>query len=326
MHKRVWITWEKQRRSIELAASLGCKLFVIGYHSPFRYLKCIFKTITIVRHEKPSIILVQNPSMLLALLATCVLKPLFKFPVIVDRHSNFLLTTQQKLSFVHILLRLMSFISIRKADITIVTNEDLGHVIKVDGGNVFVLPDKIPIFNDRKIKKKDRPPSVLLISSFGRDEPIEDVWEASRILEHDNVNIFVSGNYRKLPNKLIKNKPNNVILTGFLEDQKFIDLLFNVDVIMVLTKAEYTLLCGCYEALAAEKPLITSDTKVLKELFEEAIFVSSSPVSIATAIRTALNDVNFYASKTKKMKRKISSEWAVKIAEFNKIIYKLEGS
>lgn len=69
MNKRIWISWEKQRRSIELSKRLGCKLYIIEKSGLFRYPYSIFKTILILIKERPDLFFVQNPSMFLATLA-----------------------------------------------------------------------------------------------------------------------------------------------------------------------------------------------------------------------------------------------------------------
>ena len=93
--KRVWFTWERQRRSIELAKTFRCKLFIIEYNGFKRYPLSILKTICILKKTKPDILFVQNPSMILATLA-CIYKLIYNTTVIVDRHSTFLLSERNK--------------------------------------------------------------------------------------------------------------------------------------------------------------------------------------------------------------------------------------
>jgi glycosyltransferase involved in cell wall biosynthesis len=230
--------------------------------------------------------------------------------VVVDRHSNFYLNEKKRISIKELVFRFLSFFSIRFADITIVTNKYLSHVVQVTGGRAFVLHDKIPDFiinKDMSISGND---FVFMISSFNRDEPIEEVWKAANLLTKNDIKIFVSGNPQKLlPENLFKNTPPNVTFTGFLPENEFVKMLNRASAIMVLTDAEYTLLCGCYEAVSVEKPLITSGTIVLKELFDRAIYVNSNPESIAEGVKKALQRPEYYIDQTKEMKKSLIVNW-----------------
>ena len=72
---RVWITWEKHRRSTELSkvfdAELICFTALPSFLNVriFRYFINIVKTSKCLIEKKPKIIFVQNPSIILALFA-----------------------------------------------------------------------------------------------------------------------------------------------------------------------------------------------------------------------------------------------------------------
>lgn len=309
MKKQIWITWEKQRRSIELANAFGCKLFVFESTGLFRYLINIWRTFVTIYKEKPQEVFAQNPSIILAFVTACFLKHIFSFKLIIDRHSNFLLTPKKRSFIFEYFFHFLSYSTIKYADLTIVTNEELAHVIKILGGNPFVLPDKIPSVTSSNKAKEKNSRSILLISSFAEDEPIEDFFQAISMNQFNDVKVYISGNYKKLNDKLLQHVPENVTLTGFLPDDDFIDLLFQVEIVIVLTKMDYTLLCGCYEAIAAEKPLITSNTNVLKNLFYGATFVNNDPDSITNGISKVLNDPERYRLQSVDMKNKLTHNW-----------------
>jgi glycosyltransferase involved in cell wall biosynthesis len=78
---------------------------------------------------------------------------------------------------------------------------------------------------------------------------------------------------------------------GFVPDQQFYELLFQSDVVLDLTEHENCLVCGAYEAMAAERPLVTSDRACLREYFYQgAIFTQHDCGSIAEAIKTAYRE------------------------------------
>lgn len=308
MSKYMWITWERQRRSVELAEALGADLYTIEYEGFFRYAKCICKTVSLVRKKRPYLLFVQNPSMLLAFFSTCFLKPVFSLPVVVDRHSNFLLTPKKRYWLKEYLFNFLSYITIRHADLTIVTNDDLAHVVRILGGRFVVLPDKIPALSPVRKKIYTGDKKLLVISSFAEDEPIEEILQAFGKDEMSFFSLYISGNSTKLNKSLHEIRPN-ITLTGYLSDVDYVDLLFQVDAVIVLTKMEYTLLCGCYEAISAEKPLITSNSAVLHQLFTGAMFVQNDPDSIADGVRQIFNELPKYKSKSLDMKRELILNW-----------------
>ena len=69
LKKRIWISWETQRRSIELAKKINCELYIIEAKGVMRYPISIFKTLLIIFKTKSDVLFVQNPTMILATVA-----------------------------------------------------------------------------------------------------------------------------------------------------------------------------------------------------------------------------------------------------------------
>jgi len=306
----IWITWETQRRSIELARHFGCELFIFEHFGWLRYPKCLWQTISVFFKKKPQILFVQNPSMVLATVA-CLLGMLSSSYVIVDRHTTFLLNEKdKKITLRNIVFKILHRFTLKHADLTIVTNEYLADIVISLKGRAFVLPDKLP---DLKMTEKinlkgDK--NIFLISSFNHDEPIEEVLSAMSKLKQENVVLYISGNYKKLDKSIRDNSPLNVVFTGFLSYEEFINYLFSVDVVMALTTATHCMLCGCYEAVSAEKPLITSRQKVLVDYFSGAVFVDNTKNDIRHAIEVVIEKIEEYKSNILLLKNEISKSWA----------------
>ena len=308
MSKRIWISWETQRRSNELSKKLGCKLYIIKKEGLLRYPCSIFKTLFILIKARPDLFFVQNPSMFLATLA-CIYGLFTKTFIIIDRHSTLRLLKSNSSSVKVWLFIRLHYFTLKYADLTIVTNNYLAGLVKKSGGNPFVLPDALPELTNRQKIKLEGGKNILLISSFGLDEPVYQVVEAMKDFVNDNVYLYITGNYKKMDAGLLKKTPPNIIFTGFMPDQDFIDMLFSVDIAMALTTSDYCMLCGCYEAISAQKPLITSDKKVLKDYFNKSMFVGNSPVGIAEGIREVIKNLDYYTVQSKKMNKEISSLW-----------------
>ncbi len=310
-----WITWADHRRTSEIAAELNAELIVVNSAGPIwaKHLARSLKTISILRAKKDNVIIVQNPSRILAAIAT-----LFSFfwgyPLLVDRHTNFRLG--KKVSFDPRIwfLILCSNFSIRYADLTIVTNEFLKDLVERKGGRGFVLPDKIPFLHsdglcDENIKGSDGRERVVFICTFADDEPYGSVIEAGNLLDR-KIQIFITGNYKSQPKFAADDLPSNVKFTGFLPDSDYTKLLSSADVVIDFTSLEWCLVCGGYEALSLNKPLVTSNTQALIEYFEDsAIFSTHSPVAIAHAINKAIDFKEDLKQKSAQLKQKKEEEW-----------------
>jgi glycosyltransferase involved in cell wall biosynthesis len=279
----IWIAWEKHRRTIELSKALGATLFIFDFDTMyiFRLIKSSLKTFITISKHRPNVLIVQNPSMILATLA-CILKNIFKYKLVIDRHSNFRLDNKNSFSM-RIFHRLSNY-TLENADITIVTNDDAKKIVEEKKGRCIILPDKIPHLSkkaDLSLKGKF---NIVNISSFSRDEPYEEVIRAASLLG-DNIIIYITGNFNKIDSEIRENLPKNVIFTGFIKEEEFIDLLFNSDIIMDFTTAELTLVCGGYEAMATEKPFITSYTNTLKKYYKNYVYYTNNRASdIASSV------------------------------------------
>ncbi len=172
-----------------------------------------------------------------------------------------------------------------------------------------MLPDRIPALKPSSPYPTVDATCVVFPASYGEDEPLEAVLDACRQLP-GGVHVYITGNYRKHDPGLPARAPGNVTFTGFLSEQDYVNLLFSADAVLALTTAQCTMLCACYEALAAGKALITSDSSVLREYFDRAIFVQNTPESIAQGIREFAENPDRCAADSRAMLRDLSEKWS----------------
>lgn len=306
--KRVWVAWETHRRSIELAKSFNCDLKIIDLKGFFRYPLSLFQTIIFYFKEKPDVIFVQNPSMVLAFVS-CVYSKIFNIRIIVDRHSNFLLSSKKRTKIYVYVFNFLSTLTIKLADLTIVTNKYIGAIVKNNGGRFMILPDKIPLLNQiNKINFKHKI-NLLMVASYAADEPIHDVFSAMNQINENSIALHITGNFKKLDPKIQKVKPDNVYFTGFLDNQTYIDMLYSVDAVLVLTTNDFCMLCGCYEVIAAKNALITSKKNVLIDYFTGSMFVNNSPTAIKEGILEVITHLFEYKKKSATLNIKLKREW-----------------
>lgn len=319
MQNAIWITWETQRRSLELARILNCKLHIVEYGGFLRYPKSILRTLIIISKSGSSTIFVQNPSMVLATVA-CLYKIFLKKTVIIDRHTTFRLDKPKSYSLDCLVFSLLNKLTLQVADLTIVTNEYLAGIVRLMHGNPFVLPDKLPdMAPTGKVALSDNI-NIMLIASYGEDEPIEEVINAVNLVGDRQFTLYVTGNHNKLDSRLKDNSPPNIVFTGFLQDSDFVNLLFSVDAIMVLTTASHCMLCGCYEAVVACKPIITSRKQVLEEYFKGSVFVDNTDRGIAEGLREMITNLDTYKANAVELKHVIAETWAESFSKLQRVL------
>lgn len=320
MEKKIWITWENHRRSIEIAKALNAKIFIIESHLPrfIRYIVNVVKTIYILLKEKPNIVFVQNPSIVLSAL-TCSLKKILKYKLVVDRHTNFKIG-RKIINISHLIFEFLSNYTIKSADLTIVTNNYLKLFVKKKGGNSFVLPDKIPFLQQKDKFKIFGKYNVAFICTFSDDEPFFDVIISVLNLPND-IYVYITGDYNKYLKKIPNKIPDNIVFTGYLPEQDYIDLLFSVDVIIDFTELDWCLVCGGYEAMAADKPFITSNKKALRDFYTSGtVFCDHGPDNISSAIINVFNNLNKFQNEIKSLKINKNYKWLNDFVKLNKVL------
>lgn len=304
-----------------MSSALNAQLFQFDFktYRVLRYIKSAIFTIFTFIKERPDIIFVQNPSLVLAALAVNYGR-LAKVTVIVDAHNAGVYPFDGRKWWAN---RLTTYL-FRHAAITIVTNQALSGYIEQKGGKAVVLPDPLPVFGQVTVTKplKGRV-NVLFICTFSSDEPYMEVIEAGRFISND-IFIYITGRYKHNVDKLREILPKNIILTGYLAEHDFIQLLHSVDIVIDLTTREDCLVCGAYEAVSAEKVLIVSATKALKEYFHKGtLYTRNNRECLAKQIEKANIDKDRLTQDIIELKKEKVAEWVIRKAEFEVAIKKL---
>jgi len=309
MNKRssLWISWENHRRTKELASNLpSVELCILEFCGAkiIRYPYLLSKTLLLLLKKRPDVIFVQSPSIVLALFMVTMGKYFTRF-IIVDAHNEGLRPFSNKLDW---LLPLYRFIQ-RQSYLTIVTNEELGKEVENNGGRPFVLQDKIPhVTCHKRISLKGRS-NIVFICTFEKDEPYEEVIKAASIIDASTV-IYITGNKQKAQREIIEKASQNIVFTGFIPESEYFNLLYSCDAIMDLTLMENCLVCGAYEAVAMNKPIILSDTKALREYFNiGAVFTKSDAESIANAISIITRDREYLERDVQILEKNLLADW-----------------
>ncbi|MEO0114278.1 MAG: hypothetical protein ABIK93_02250 [candidate division WOR-3 bacterium] len=285
--KKIFLAWASTaRRSATLAKFFGAQLFVLPLTRKkviFRlgqYLILAIRTFPILLKTKPTLIFVQCPPIYI-LFPVYLYAKLRKVKYIIDAHTAAFIGKGFHFA---IYLDWLKFFA-KRAKMTIIPNEELAKYLANWQIPYFILEDGIPNLSDFGLPKKELKieNKVAVICGFGSDEPIDEIVEAAKLVP--NVQFYVTGAYPKVYTK--RSSPN-LQFTGFLSESDYIELLKQVDLVAVLTKRESTILCGAYEALSLEKPMILSDTKTLSHHFPKGVVrVENTVMAIADGIKNA---------------------------------------
>lgn len=304
--QRVWITWEKHRRSRGLAAALGAKLYEIDDRGGrfMRYLRSTWRTLGILFASRNGVVLVQSPSIVLANLAT-IFGRLAGVPVVIDAHNGGIDPLEGKNG----LLTRLARRALRKSTLVIVTNKALAQQIEAFGAKAFVLTDPMPDFPAATGGGVPTPQRrVLAICTWASDEPYLELLRAAALLP-ENCELAITGRPRLSAEQLAAIPPN-VRLTGFVSDADYTQLLRVSDVIVDLTTRENCLLCGAYEAVAVHKPLVVSDTLALRELLgDAALYCTNDARTIASTITTALEQRTALEHNSRRRDGTLRTQW-----------------
>lgn len=319
---RIWITWERHRRTRELAnAFKDLELYELDLdtHHLIRYPYLLLRTALIFAQEQPDMVFVQNPSMILSLFALAIGR-IMNFRVVIDAHNAGIkpvLKGHEWLLPIYALLQ-------SKADLTIVTNHNMANIVRANGGTPFVLADKIPDFQEyNRIDLKGKK-NVAFICTFEGDEPYTEVIRAADLID-PSIFIYISGNFRKAPFDIVDQVPQNVMFTGFLGDQQYVDLVYSCDLAIDLTYLQGCLVCGAYEAIALIKPLILSDTEAQRKYFRHGVvFTGNRAEEIARSIEYTLNNTHKMIEEIGVLKNQLEIEWNVAFSACLSILDELE--
>ena len=99
------------------------------------------------------------------------------------------------------------------------------------------------------------------------DEPIAELIQAAKLLP--NVKFVMTWFAERLPVDARDGLPQNLVLSGFLENKEFCALFSQAGAALVMTTREGTQPSASSEAIVLEVPLIVSDLQTTRKLYKE---------------------------------------------------------
>ena len=258
-------------------------------------------TIKVLTRCKASLVFVQHPSLLLSAIVVFYGKISNK-TVVIDAHNAGIFPLEGQCRILNQIVKQINSLSSK----VIVTNNALKPFIKKDEDDIFVIPDPIPVItkhNDYPLKSNKT--NLVFVCSWASDEPFEAVFNIAENLS-DTTHIYITGNSKGKEKIICNNQPSNITLTGFLSNEKYDDLIHACDAIMVLTKRDNCLVCGAYEGVAVEKPMVLSKTDALVTHFNKGcVFTDNTSLNIESSIRQLIHDHSKLSHEIETLKKEL---------------------
>lgn len=307
--KQLYVAWIKfQRRPLTMQDSFGYDLrFVPTLPVNNSVMKALvsypvqaFQTIYLMLTVRPDVFWIQSPpNILLHMTWLFRLLSAGKLAIIADLHNSAFSKLWFSVPFTRRILN--SF------DLVLVHNEavfEMAVNMGIDRKVLHVLEDQVPDFAfgaEQDAQPKGRPYFVAPCS-FRPDEPVAEILKAARAVE--TVDVMVTGDIARAQDlAYLDGKPQNVTFTGFLSREDYEALIAGATGIICLTTEEGIQLSSAIEAVASGKPMIISDTRVLRSLFDTGLFVDNTASTIAGAFRDIVADFPRFAELTRSLRR-----------------------
>ncbi len=318
--KLSFIAWERYEPHTDLLAHhLGATMHHI-YHgqrgkllqAPVRYLTQSLQTWTVLAREKPDVIFVQNPPIFCALIAFLYARR-NRAQYVIDSHTAAFTSPKWTWS-----LRLHRLLSLRAAA-TIVHNDSQKKIVEKWGCRhcvVGFVPGEYPPGDHFPLDKRF---NVVVISTFGDDEPLDKVLQSARLLPE--VDFYITGDLKSAPSRMLANKPNNCHFTGYLPYNNYVGLLRSVDFVMDLTTRDNCLLAGAFEAVNIGTPLIISDWPILQQYFPlGTLHIPNTVGGICEGVRRAQRDQPSLRQDIPQLRDKLQARWNQEFGELCRLL------
>ncbi len=274
---------------------------------PLSYLRQAVETWRILSKSRPDVVWYQSPPTFLAhLLWLFRVIGGHRYAIVADCHNAALRPPWAHVPFTSLLLNRFDLVLAHNAEVRTMA-VDLG--VTTDRLTVLeTRPAQVAATMPRRADADGRP-LVFVPTSFSADEPIDVLLQAAALLPQ--VRFALTGRLsRAKPQGYPDRAPDNVEFTDYIDVATFNRMLGAARVVVGLTTVEGIQLSAANEAIGAGKPLVLSDTHILRELFGAAAVFSRNDVkSLAAAIEDALARAPSLAQRSEALRRQRELRW-----------------
>lgn len=259
------------------------------------------RTLALLVRRRPRVVFVQSPPSPLVMIVWAYTK-VSRARFVVDAHSCAMRSVYWTRP------RWLSRALTRDAAATIVTNDHYAGTVRTEGGTGLVIRD-VPLSwgGATPPGPTDDPFTVMVVNTFGPDEPLPRILEAAAAVP--DVTFSITGDLARVGGTPPA-APPNVRFTGFLPDAEYRELMASAGAVMCLTTHDHTMQRGACEALWAGRPIITSSWGLLRDYFDAGtVHVEATAEEIADAVRTIAQDRHTFERGIADLQTRRRTEW-----------------
>lgn len=270
--------------------------------APYKYPLQLLKTVRLLKQRRPRLLFVQSPPWF-AVATAAVYCALVGGRYLIDAHSAALLSPLWTRP------RLVNRLLFRRAVATVVTNEHFAAELEAWGARAVVLRDVPTEFVRSARIELPAGFNVMVVNTFSFDEPLEAAMEAAR--QVPDVTFHVTGRIPGDSRSVTAAAPSNVKFTDYLSDEDYYGLMERVDAVMCLTTRDHTMQRGACEALSMGRPIITSDSELLRAYFKQGtIHVDNSLPAIREAVERMRADHSRFLAEIQELRHSQLEQWS----------------
>jgi glycosyltransferase involved in cell wall biosynthesis len=286
----MFVSWTPHSRPRDLAARLNAEYlvpapFATSWWWPARYTIQSIVTIATILRRRPAVVLFTNPPFL-AGVACLVSAYIVKAQCWADCHSG-AYNDPRWVRFAR-----TNAAVVRRCRGAVFHNALLA-AEQSDASccsvvlSIYAMTDRATIDDQYDPAEKSRP-LVVAICSYGFDEPVEMVLEAAERVPQ--IDVAMTG---RPPVGLSSRAPANVRFTGWLDERDYHDTIARASAVLCFTTREATMQNGLIEALEHRRPVVTSNTRALRQWAHDipgVITVDHDPDALAATISAIADD------------------------------------
>lgn len=255
-----------------------------GWLAPLRYARSAVRQGAWLARHRPRSVIATNPPIFCGMVAAAFCWIATK-PFVLDSHPSAFGYKQNALG--RLTLPLHRVLA-RHADAVLVTADEPAEVVRRWGGRPLLVHEPPSGITGGTRPPRERP-LITFVGTFASDEPVAEVVEAARAVPE--IDLAVTGRLSRAPEHLRRSLPPNVELVGWLDGHAYSDLLARSTAIVSLTTEPTSVMRSAYEAVYALRPLILTDTPLLRSLFADALFTDNRAEPLAEALRRAVAEL-----------------------------------
>lgn len=313
----VWRIFQRRSESLARVFNLEVNYYYCSWEEKSKFhkmLSYVFKTVRTIKKissSKPSVIFIQLPPTPVLYIAIVYCK-LVGCKLVADCHNAMIYSRWCKWPLAKSLLR--------EADILLVHNKDVEIYAKQFRLNAITLRDPLPVLttsydlNPCKRYGLECNHYIIVPWSFSADEPIEELIQAAVLMP--DVHFVMTWFKERLHNDIKNSLPPNLILTGYLDDNDFNSLFSLSTAALVLTTREGTQPSAASEAIVLGVPLIVSDLKTTRQLYEDMpLYTTNTAEGIRNTVQEAINAHSRHKAKILQFRDKFSKQLDKEITE-----------